>query len=51
MLELLNVCDHDRSATFYKTKRWSNKELSSSDLLLFIVHKQQSLLPPEGKSH
>lgn len=50
MLELLNVCDHNRSATF-KRKRWSNKELSSSDLLLFIVHKQESLLPPEGKSH
>lgn len=32
MLELLNVCDHNRSATF-KGKRWSNKELSSSDLL------------------
>lgn len=36
MLELLNVCDHNRSATF-KSKRWSNKELSSSDLLFITL--------------
>lgn len=36
MLELLNVCDHNRSATF-RSKRWSNKELSSSDLLFLTL--------------